>query len=641
MCGIAGEITFGSHEPDREAVTRMLARMTHRGPDDFGLHVEKGLVLGHRRLTIIDLSDQSSQPMVDAETGVALTFNGEIYNYVELRSDLAALGHIFSTSGDTEVLLRAWLEWGEGALDRLNGMFAFAIVDLRRRRALFARDPVGQKPLFYRHYENGFVFASELQALLEHPRVPRSVNPNSVCQYLVYEGFVDDACILDGVSRLPPGTMLLIDLDSGQSQQRQYWASEPRNHATVASDPGPADMDALETVLREAVSRHLRSDVPVGVYLSGGIDSNLIATLACDMLPPESINTFTVRHSEKSFDEADQAKWTAERLGTTHREMLLTSELLLESVPRILDTLDEPLADPGLVSIYQIANFASQHVKVVLSGDGGDEFFYGYAPFHKWQLSERIAAMPRWVSRGMMRPMIDRLPAQFGYMGTFYKAQVFARGFGLPESIRNMAWLGAFDAAELRELIRDGGDLDALRTDDEGIAGVYGPSRAIWDAASELEPLERLALEYQKVYLPSNICAHTDKANMMHSLEARSPLLDPTVMRAANALPSSWKMQGGVGKWILRRYLTERLGTDVGQRAKRGFTVPLAHWLRGPLRPLVEDLLSPDAIRVGGLFDPEAVAKIWRAHLEGKRNNYKKLWALVVFQSWQRRVLEV
>jgi asparagine synthase (glutamine-hydrolysing) len=373
--------------------------------------------------------------------------------------------------------------------------------------------------------------------------------------------------------------------------------------------------------------------------LSGGVDSNLIATLACDVREPGEIRTFTVRHTERSFDEADDAKWTADRLGTRHYETTLTPDRVIESVPNILASLDEPLADPGLVSIYQVARFASEHVKVVLSGDGGDEFFYGYAPFHKWSLSQRLAALPNFLVQGAFKPAIDLLPAQYGYMGAFYKAQTFARGFGAAEAVRNMAWIGAFTPTELRAVLRDADDLAALKPNGNGVARVYEPVVAVHEGASSLRSIERLALEYQRIYLPSNICAHTDKANMMHSLEARSPLLDPEVMTMANTLPLHWKLRGGTGKWILRRYLERRLGPKVGHRAKRGFTVPIAHWLRGPLMRLGEELLSPDAIRANGFLQSGEVQRLWREHQTGRRNNYKKLWVLLVLQSWQQRAV--
>jgi asparagine synthase (glutamine-hydrolysing) len=639
VCGIAGEVVVGSGAPNGEALARMLNALRHRGPDGEGVFIKDGVALGHRRLTIIDLSDLSAQPMIDPDTGCAITYNGEIYNYLELRQELAALGHRFRTEGDTEVLLKAYVAWGKDCVRHLLGMFAFAIFDPRMHVLFAARDHAGQKPFIYCRHDKGLIFSSELTAMLRHPAVPGRLDPEAICHYLVYESFVDDQAVIAGVRRLPAGSSLIFQIDTGLLEIERYWRPAVGNGIGDLAEPGAGDAASVEKVLRASVERHLRSDVPVGIYLSGGIDSNLITTLACDVRVPSEIRTFTIRHTEPTFDEADDARWTADRLGTRHHEMTLTPERVLESVPKILATLDEPLADPGLVSIYQVASFASQHVKVVLSGDGGDEFFYGYEPFHKWRLSQKFAALPAWITQGALKALVDRMPAQYGYMGPFYKAQTFARGFGVPESLRNMAWLGAFSPEELFLLLRDAGDLTALARSKNDVANVYEPVMRVHNSAAGQDSLLRLALEYQTIYLAGCICAHTDKANMMHSLEARAPLLDPEVMALANSLPLHWKLRGGQGKWILRRYLERRLGPEVGRRAKRGFTVPIAQWLRGPLKRMAGDLLSPDAIRAGGHLNAGEVQRLWREHQDGRRNNYKKLWAILVLQAWQQRVL--
>ena len=641
MCGIAGDLAVGREIPDRAAVERMIGRLRHRGPDGSGIYAADRAILGHRRLTIIDLSDASAQPMVDPVTNCCVTYNGEIYNYIELREQLTVLGHQFSTSGDTEVLLKAYAQWGEGCVDHIVGMFAFVIVNPASRQAFGARDRMGQKPLIYSHDQERLVFASELVALLEHPSVRRRIDVNSLCHYLIYEGFVDDQVILEGARRLPPGSYFLFDMKKGDLEVRRYKGHQVRESDATDCDPTPNDMNRLQEIVRLAVTRHLRSDVPVGIFLSGGVDSSLLATMATDILGGPRVQTFTVRHMEPSFDEADQARMVAEQLGTQHREMSLAPKLVLETVPRILDQLDEPLADPGLVSIYQVAGFASQTVKVVLSGDGGDELFCGYEPFHKWQLATRCEVMPVWMAQNLVTPLIQRLPAQYGYMGLFYKAQLFSRGFAQPETIRNQLWIGAFSAAELRRLIRNGADLSVLRENRDGIAPVYDPVIRVHKTADAEDPILRLALEYQSIYLPTCICAHTDKANMMHSLEARSPLLDPDVIKYANNLPIRWKLRNGVGKWILRNYLGDRLGKSVGKRRKKGFTVPLAKWLRCELKPLADKFLAPDAIESSGFFNTNEVDRLWREHVTGMRNNYKKLWAILVAQVWQHRVLGI
>lgn len=642
MCGICGDIRRpGRDSPNRRVIAEMNDLQAHRGPDGEGILIDGNAGFGHRRLSILDLSESADQPMSDPETGVLLTFNGEIYNYVEIRSELKALGHRFKSSGDTEVLLRAYLEWGTEVVSHLSGMFAFAIYDQRRQMLFAARDPKGQKPFFYHCGPDGFVFASELTALMAHPDMPRSIDRDSLVHYLVFESFPAPQTPLQGVKKLPPGHCLSYRPNDNDIKTWPFWENngkqikEAQLHAPDL--PTDADFERLENVLRRSVNRHLRSDVPVGVFLSGGIDSSTLAILACDILGAENVRTFTVASSEPSFNEADEARATAEYLGTQHHETTLRPEQALETVPHILNRLDEPLSDPGLIAIYQVADFASQHVKVVLSGDGGDEFLYGYPPFAKWNLAEFFEKFPLWLKRGLLSKVIDGLPAQYGYMGTFYKAKLFSRGFGRPAATRNSAWIGSFLPNELCSLLINGQDMAMLQPDDEGIEPVYAGIVQTHNRFQDLDPLARLAFEYQDSYLPNCICSHTDKANMMHSLEARAPFLDPELMNYFNSMPSSWKLHKGKGKWILREYLGRRQKNAVAKKPKQGFTVPLAIWLRKELKGLGDELLDSDLIAAGGLFDPSQVRRLWNEHQTGKENHYKKLWTLIVFQAWWRR----
>jgi asparagine synthase (glutamine-hydrolysing) len=571
--------------------------------------------------------------------GLAITYNGEIYNYVELRDELRARGHSFESTGDTEVLLAGYREWGSDVLSRLDGMYAFVVYDARARTLFGARDPVGQKPLLYYCGRDGIVFASELTSLLAHPAVPRTMDREALAHYLVYEGYIAPFTALEGVSKLPPGHGFRYGLDTGDIDVFRHWEPVSAPVRDVRELPAPADYDALESVLRSAVARHLRSDVPVGVYLSGGIDSTTVATLATDVLGRGKVQTYTVASEVSSFDESAEARATAKRLGTDHHESTLSSGRLLETLPEILEKLDEPLSDPGLVAIYQVADFAVKHVKVILSGDGGDELLCGYPPFAKWGLSEWLERQPAWLVRGLLRGAIDRLPAQYGYMGLAYKASVFSRGFGKPAPIRNQCWVGSFLPSEIRGLLVGGRDVAAMRPGADGIEGVYDHVVRAHAAAVDHDPIARLGYEYQTTYLPYCICAHTDKANMMHSLEARSPFLDVEAIRALNALPSSWKLRDGQGKWMLREYLKRRHGPTVAKKRKQGFTIPLALWLRGPMRPLAEEMLDPELLRAAGLFEVDPVRRLWDEHLRGRANHYKKLWTLIVIQAWwQRRI---
>jgi asparagine synthase (glutamine-hydrolysing) len=640
MCGICGDIRRrGRGLPERSVIEAMNRAQAHRGPDDEGVWIEGTVALGHRRLTILDLTDAGKQPMTDPDERVVLTYNGEIYNYVEIRKDLLAKGHRFMSTSDTEVLLRAYLEWGPALLERLNGMYAFALYDFEEQLLFAARDPIGQKPFLYYVNADGFVFASELTALMRHPGVPREIDREALAHYLVYESYIAPYTALVGVRKLPPGHALIYRPETGEMKVWRYWDIINRPPRQTDALPGEADYAELEEVLRQAVGRHLRSDVPVGIYLSGGVDSNTLVSLASDLLGAENVHTYTVANPVPSFNEADQARMTAEQLGTDHHETTLTAERCLATVPQILDLLDEPLSDPGLIAAYQVAHFASQHVKVILSGDGGDEFFYGYAPFSKWHLSETLERLPLGLSQGILRPLVEMTPAQYGYMGLFFQARLFLRGLGRPAPVRNMAWIGSFMPGEVQELLLDGADLQTLRPDSEGIEAVYEHVANIHRRTQAFDPIARLGIEYQTTYLPYCICSHTDKANMMVSLEARSPFLDVEVMRYVNELPTSWKLRNGTSKWIMRRILHRRLGQAVGTKKKQGFTVPLALWLRHEIKDMAQRLLDPDLITAGGLFRPEEVNRLWNEHQSGKANHYKKLWTLVVFQSWWQRHL--
>lgn len=642
MCGIAGEIRrlAGNDPLDATAVRRVNDAQRHRGPDGEGVWSDGRAVLGHRRLTILDLSDAAAQPLRDPATGVALTFNGEIYNYMELRAVLENRGHRFRSSGDTEVLLRGYLEFGTGILAQLNGMYAFAIWDPRHQELFAARDPAGQKPFIYYHGLAGLVFASELAALLRHPQVPRAIDHAALARYLAFEYYMAPETAISGVHKLPPGHALIYRPDEDNLRIWAHW--DPLlvcSELGVPADPGEADMANFDRVLKAAVARHLRSDVPVGVYLSGGIDSTTVAFLAANLLEGD-VNTYTVRIADASYDEADTAKATAALLGTRHHEMTLTPTLLLAGVQQLLQTMDEPLADLGLVAVSKVAAFAAQHVKVVLSGDGSDEFFYGYEPFLKWRLSEILETMPNWLINDALKPLLRPFAAQYGYMGLFYKANIFLRGYGRPRPLRNIAWSGAYLPDEIAEVLLDGKDMPALRPTTDGYEPIYGTLQSLYHRTANLEPLDQLGREYQATYLPGIICAHTDKATMRVSIEGRSPFLDNEVMRLAAATPSSWKVRNGYGKWLVRRYIASKLpASSVPWLRKHGYTVPMAAWLRGELRPFATSLLDPDRLRAGGIFNANVVQSLFKEHLDGKVNNYKKLWPIMVFTAWAEREL--
>jgi asparagine synthase (glutamine-hydrolysing) len=638
MCGICGQINcLNNSIVDQRQVEKMAFKLTHRGPDGSDYYLAKGISLAHRRLSILDTSNDASQPMVDKASGVVVTYNGEIYNYVEIRKRLISKGHSFKSSGDTEVLLKAYLEWGQDILEIINGMFAFLIFDPRQNEIFCARDPYGQKPFFYSYNNNRFIFSSELTSLLSHTDVKKELNHEAISEYLMYESFVASRTPIKKIKKLPAGCAISFKRNQGKLKIWKYWHSSPNDNTYDRELPNNNDVEQLVSVLRDSVARHLRSDVPLGIYLSGGIDSSLMTLLASDILGGENIHTFTIGNPEKSFDESNIARKTAQILGTNHHELFISPQDSLDSISNILDHMDEPLSDPGLIAVSQVAKFASKYVKVAISGDGGDELFCGYPTFHKWKLSNQLSSLPSSLINNCLEPLVNILPAQDKYMGLFHKAQIFTRGIGYPKEIRNSRWLASFLPNEIHELMSDGKELKFL-SQDKLNKDIYKHVLDIHAEYSNLNEISRLSMEYQYSYLTNIICSHTDKANMQYSLEARSPYLDTVASQYINNLPNSWKLKNGTGKYILRQYLKQRLGAHVSSKKKQGFTVPLAMWFKNELKEFCQDSLSEESISNSGIFNYKYVNQIYQNHLSGKENNYKKIWTILTFLNWQKKI---
>jgi len=639
MCGICGQINQSINSiVDKHQIEIMSSKLVHRGPDGFGYYLENGVGLAHRRLSVLDVSNHASQPMVDKDTGVVITYNGEIYNYIEIRERLKLKGFSFNSTGDTEVLLKAYLKWGHKILHIINGMFSFVIYDPRTNEVFCARDKYGQKPFFYTHNKHQFIFSSELTSLLANSNVPRVLDRESISEYLMYESFVAPRTPLKNIKKLQAGSALVYKRNNDVLQIWKYHCSDDNKLLQFSNSPNNTDVEKLIDILKNSVTKHLRSDVPLGVYLSGGIDSSLMALLSSDILGGENIHTFTIGSSESSFDESHIARRTARILGTKHHELFVTPKDSLNSIHDILNHMDEPLSDPGLIAISQVSKFASDYVKVVISGDGGDELFCGYPPFHKWELSEILSNFPKGLIDKFILPIVERLPAQDKYMGLFYKAKIFARGIGHPKEIRNSRWLASFLPNEIKHLMINGENLSSLKLNNNGFENIYKHVNDIHSEYSNLDDISKLSMEYQYSYLTNIICNHTDKANMQYSLEARSPYLDVIASQYINNLPNSWKLSGGNGKYILRQYLQKRLGGYISNKKKQGFTVPLALWFKNELKEFCLENLSEESISNSGVFNYEYVNKIYQDHINGKENNYKKIWTILTFIMWQKKV---
>ncbi len=638
MCGICG-ILYGESIANVERYTlhRMTASLSHRGPDDDGLWIGKGVGLGHRRLAVID-PRTALQPMVHEATGTALTFNGEIYNFPELARDLEARGHRFRLRSDTEVLLHAFVQWGPAVVERLNGMFAFAVWDAPRRRLVLARDRLGQKPLYLARIRNRLLFASELKAIACHPDFESRLSPDSLRRYLVSEYVPDPHAILDGVTKLEPGHVAAVDQADLRVRARRYWDLPLPSRRDEPGAPATLDEAAeeLTATLRRAASRRLISDVPLGVFLSGGLDSGTLVALlqregAARGAAP--LQTFCIGFDNPTFDESDWAARVATDYGTNHRVKKFTLSEMQALLPEVIGFLDEPFGDASILPTHLLSRFAREHVTVALSGDGGDELLAGYPTFQAEVLGGPLtrALWPGGLS--LLRRAADRLPVSRDNISLDFRIKQFLRGVGYRDEGRHQIWLGSFSPTEARDLLTP--DLrDAL--------GPVDPLDEIARQVSQTpvsDPWDRLLVFYCRYYLAGDILVKTDRASMAVGLEVRAPFLDPEVVSLACRMSPRHRLRGVQTKAVLRRAAKRLLPRDLVARPKKGFGIPVAHWLRGPLRPLMERLLSPERLRAEGLFRPAPVRRLVDAHLAGALDARKPLWTLMAFQLWREQHL--
>ena len=615
----------------------MLSALVHRGPDASGVAQHDRVVLGHRRLSIIDLSG-GVQPMVSTHDGgqLTVTFNGEIYNYRELNTELAALGFHAKTRSDTETLLHAYAAWGEKCVEKFNGMFAFVIHDRRAGRLFGARDRMGKKPFYYVHAGAFFAFASEPKALLQHPAIRREIDPDAAARYFVYEFVPGRRSIFKGMRKLGAGERFTFSLETGALSLETYW--DIRFDRTppdgVGADTESGWVARIQHGLEAAVQRRLVSDVPLGVFLSGGIDSSAVAAVAVKLLKPQTVNTFSIGFADRRFDESSHARRMAAFLGTEHHEEQLGPQAALDILPRVVDYLDEPFADASILPCYLLSRFARQHVTVALGGDGGDELFAGYDTF-KALPAVRIynALIPGAVHRNVVLPLASRIPVVYGNFTIDFKIKQFLRGVKMPENERLWNWLGAFQPHQVMELLTP-----ELRAQLDGRALML-ESHEIHGNVAELGMIARDSYMFARTYLTDGVMVKVDRATMACSLEARSPLLDPDFVDLAFSIPSRFKVRRNALKYIFKKALQDMVPDDILRRPKKGFGVPVGEWFRGPLRDALCDTLHERRLREGGLLQPEKVQRLITEHLTGVRDNRKSLWTLFMFEQWRERWL--
>ena len=628
MCGLTGFLDRSREKGpgDLESmITGMADTLAHRGPDDRGVWVdaEAGLALGHRRLSIIDLSPEGHQPMASASGRYVIAFNGEVYNHRELRRELAASGEHFRGHSDTEVMLAAVSRWGVNeALRRFNGMFAFALWDRKERRLFLVRDRLGEKPLYYGWMGKSFLFGSELKSLCAHPDFQGEIDRDALVLYLRHNYIPAPFSIYKGIYKLPAGMMLAINPTEGRSlpETVPYWSLREVAESAIAHPFEGADedaADALETLLRDAIQLRMEADVPLGAFLSGGIDSSLVVSLM-QAQSKQAVKTFTIGFSEKGYNEAEHAKAIAQHLKTDHTELYVTPEEAMAVIPSLPILYDEPFADSSQIPTFLVSKLARRYVTVSLSGDGGDELFGGY---HRYFLGERLWGVIRRVPDGMRK------------IGAKGMAHVSSRlPFSADKALRLAEVLEAdHGEAMYRAIIsHTNRPADLVMGADEPMTILNNPS--VWIKSPRL--FERMMYFDTLTYLPEDILTKIDRASMGVSLEARVPLLDHRVVEFAWRLPLSMKVKSGCGKWPLRRILSKYVPPRLFERPKMGFGVPLGAWLRGPLRAWGENLLDEKRLRSEGFFDPVPIRRKWNGHLSGRENAQYYLWNILLFQAW-------
>ncbi len=614
MCGIAGIVGLG----EEKSLRNMVSSVNHRGTDDTGVLVRGDVGLGHARLSIIDTSINARQPMLSSDDRFAMVFNGEIYNFLSLRRELEANGYTFRTNSDTEVILALYEKEGIECFKKLYGMFAIALYDFKQQSLVLVRDRIGEKPLYW-SYQNGvFMFASELGALMESGLLHKEIDQSALDAYLQFDYIPTPLSLLKGVGKLEPATILI--LKKGVISKYKFWS--PPKHILQLNE-GDA-IQKLDTLLRETVSRELVSDVPLGVFLSGGIDSSTIAYYA-QQASTSPIDTFSIGFDDPSFDESAFAREVATYLGTHHHERVVHAKDALELIPNLGEILSEPIADASIVPTLLLSQFARKSVTVALGGDGGDELFAGYPTFKAETLYRGYAALPKTVRRFIYKT-VQTLPVSHSDFSFTYNLRKLVSSDEEDMIRRHLEWLGTFN-----ELAR------STLTTSTRYTNVFQSIEQLLQDFAHNDANNRLLFAYIRSYLMDKVLVKVDRASMRYALETRSPLLDHTVVDFTFSLPYSLKYKNGTTKYLLKNMMEGRLPERIIHRKKKGFGIPLARWLVGPLRPLSEELLSPNALRAHELFNESEVTRLLNDHMNLRRDNHKEIWNLMVFQLWYQR----
>lgn len=621
MCGIAGFVDCSASSLSFEAqISGMLRSIHSRGPDEKGVFLEENLALGIARLKIIDLVT-GSQPVFSEDRRLVVVFNGEIYNFRELRKELEAKGHRFSTNGDTEVLVHLYEEHGEAMCPYLNGMFAFALYDRREKKLFIARDRIGIKPLYYYHDGKNFGFASELKALLKLPFFKKELDYTALVQYLVMEYVPSPMAIFKNARKLDAGHYLVYQ---GNKIRAVRWWDVPEDRAPYR------DFEEVKehflSLLDDSVKRRLVSDVPIGVFLSGGIDSSSITCFAHRHVP-EQLHTFSIGFDDPSFDERPYIDMIREKFPIQHHDRLFGAGKMVELLDEVFAYLDEPFADASILPTFMLSRFARESITVALGGDGGDELFAGYPTYQAHRLAAFYSLLPGPLKK-TAHYAVDRLPVSLKNFSFDFKAKKFLSGMDYPPLIRNFIWLGSFSEKETGELLSGAARKEAGGHDPFGIVRETLAGRA------EDNVLEQVLYLDLKLYLQNDILVKVDRASMANSLEVRVPFLDFRIVEFISRLPLKYKLNFFTTKYILKKSMRGLLPDRIIRRQKKGFGIPAGRWIKTELKGLADSLLDSSKIRKEGIFDAGLVRRLLEEHWEGRRDNRKKLWTLMAFELW-------
>lgn len=627
MCGIAGVFHIDGQPANPEIVERMTRLIAHRGPDGQSEWVQGAVGLGHRRLSIVDLSERGTQPMPNEDGTVQITFNGEIYNHRDLRNDLLAKGHIFNSQTDTESIVHGYEEYGADVIQYLNGMFAFAIWDGRKNELFLVRDRLGIKPLFYGLFGDTFLFGSEIKAIVEHPAAQRELDTEALDLYLSLNYTPAPMTMLRGIRQVEPGQWLRVKAGSRDLQLVNYWDVDYSRKSDLSFEEAQEKFDSL---LHAAVERRLMADVPLGAFLSGGLDSS--AVVACmKTTATGDVKTFSMGFGESSYNEAPYAREVATHLNTQHYERTVTPDLAA-ILPKIVWHGEDPLADSSMIPVYYLSQMTREQVTVALAGDGADEILAGYPTYIATQWARMAEFIPRPVVETAVQPVLNLLPVSDAKVSRREKLQRFANGIGHGWQNAHAVWRQIHSESEKRQVLATG----VLN----GHNRVFETYSRYYERCHSDDMLDKLLYVDTRFYLPNDMLAKVDRMSMAHGLETRVPFLDYTIVEFAASLPSEFKLRRGVGKYILRETMKNRLPQTTLTRQKAGFNIPVAKWLREELRDLMTDTLSAKNLTEVGIWQPVNIQKMVADHLQRKRDNGHQLWGLLTFMLWWQQFME-